>query len=478
MSLTNDESNQTLKDLISLLSKPSFQRSQKQLSTLKALTQNIKFFIKQVEESGEQIHWQACLYMGYEFIPKDEYVCHFGEFGTKFYIILDGEVSILVPTTRPCDNPEEGTETILTEVGKLSQGMAFGELALLKDIPRSATIQCVTDTHFAILEKEDYLKILGKVEAEKLDALIDFFAGIPLFRGWTKKAIGRLTYYFKSKSFIRKGIVYKQGEESEHVYIVKKGEFELTKWSDADKTPKYAYSAIGQTKKELSLTQVKTSNIIALVGVGEMLGDEEVMANSKMLYTCTCYSTSAEVLYITKKDFQMRVRGEESLNFLQNKIKIKENSRKKKFESMEQILDVKPQLSRVALKHLSQNSTSLSPINVKRNSFILRTINTPKHERTKLKPLSDKELNILKKTAILDTENSTEREDLHSKSFEKSITPKWNMMKNGIPSFMAIDVSYTNGVPKHNRINKHLIGRLKRMLPPTFTKEDNFIKPN
>lgn len=72
--------------------------------------------------------------------------------------------------------------TMMIEVARLKNGMSFGELALLKDMPRSASIQCTQDTHFAILEKEDYLRILGKVETKKLDSLIDFLAQIPIFK--------------------------------------------------------------------------------------------------------------------------------------------------------------------------------------------------------------------------------------------------------------------------------------------------------
>jgi CRP-like cAMP-binding protein len=39
------------------------------------------------------------------------------------------------------------------EVSKLKSGDTFGELALLNDKPRAATITCITDCHFAILGK-------------------------------------------------------------------------------------------------------------------------------------------------------------------------------------------------------------------------------------------------------------------------------------------------------------------------------------
>lgn len=60
--------NRFLSDMIAILSTPPYQRSQKQLKTLISLTKNIQFFIKQIQDSGEAIHTQMCMFMGYEFL--------------------------------------------------------------------------------------------------------------------------------------------------------------------------------------------------------------------------------------------------------------------------------------------------------------------------------------------------------------------------------------------------------------------------
>lgn len=45
-------------------------------------------------------------------------------------------------------------------VKDIEAGNAFGELALLNNKPRLATIVCLEDCQFAILEKDDFSKIL------------------------------------------------------------------------------------------------------------------------------------------------------------------------------------------------------------------------------------------------------------------------------------------------------------------------------
>lgn len=45
---------------------------------------------------------------------------------------------------------------MFTEVAKLKDGKSFGELALIQNKPRAATIKCVQDSHFAVLDKAVY----------------------------------------------------------------------------------------------------------------------------------------------------------------------------------------------------------------------------------------------------------------------------------------------------------------------------------
>jgi CRP-like cAMP-binding protein len=47
----------------------------------------------------------------------------------------------------------------------MKSGDSFGELAIITDAPRSATITATEPSEFAILYKNDYERVIKKVEA-------------------------------------------------------------------------------------------------------------------------------------------------------------------------------------------------------------------------------------------------------------------------------------------------------------------------
>ena len=201
----------------------------------------------------------------------------------KFYIILEGSVNVIIEIS-------DKKKTTMVTVAQLHSGMSFGELALLKDQPRSATILCNTDCHFAVLGKGDYMKIIGKAEMRILDRIIDFLGEIPFFAKWGKKKLGKLTYYLDKKKFKRKQVVFKHDSQADYVYVVKSGEFEISRPMLAGKN---------QDKNKGFMVKV------ALLSKGEIFCENEVMDNRNSDCMCTCYSTEGELYRIPAENFKL-----------------------------------------------------------------------------------------------------------------------------------------------------------------------------
>lgn len=81
---------------------------------------------------------------------KDEVIFHADEMGDVFCVIREGKVKITM-------NSPEGKEIILAMMGP---GEFFGEMALLDDAPRSATVVALEPLEVVTIWRTDFLQIL------------------------------------------------------------------------------------------------------------------------------------------------------------------------------------------------------------------------------------------------------------------------------------------------------------------------------
>jgi len=72
-----------------------------------------------------------------------------GEEGDCAYFIQSGEVDVI--------RQEDGAQRVFA---KLSKGQYFGEMALITEAPRNATVRAVTPTRLAVLGKQNFLAML------------------------------------------------------------------------------------------------------------------------------------------------------------------------------------------------------------------------------------------------------------------------------------------------------------------------------
>ena len=78
-------------------------------------------------------------------------------------------------------------------------GMYFGDLALLTTKPRAGTVVTLSDSYFAIIDRDTYSKLLKREELAKMAKNVKFLKQIPYLRNWTYKEVVGFFEFFKNK---------------------------------------------------------------------------------------------------------------------------------------------------------------------------------------------------------------------------------------------------------------------------------------
>ncbi|CAG9320727.1 unnamed protein product [Blepharisma stoltei] len=294
--------------------KPS-ERTPEMIEKVYHWTKSLKFFQKLREENSEETHIACCNYLQYEFHHIESFVIRQGDIGTKFYIILDGKVSVI--------RENEGEKC--TEMTELGPGEAFGERALMLGVPRACSVKCITNCSLGVLEISDYKKILESFMEEKYSSLIAMLRELPMFKNRSSHYLQRLTYHFKPRKFQKKQCVYKEGDPANEVFLIQQGEFNLSKKLKISLQSSKAFPKTSNLKNK----QISRDAPIVLLGKGCMFGEEEILSELDNRSTsCFCASDEGFVLAISKENFQKNIlKSEEAAEFLKKRTENKLASR-------------------------------------------------------------------------------------------------------------------------------------------------------
>ena len=349
--------------LIDVLNIPSRERTEEHVDFLETQTKYIKFFRELSEQmQSNQLHRACCQFMMLENFQAGENIFEAGSIGDKFYILLKGTVGVCIPLqtkvvvndpdlektfrklaqrAHPLTPPEtaiaaleaqvaaavekdpeiaELEVTSFAHVNELGEGFAFGELALLNNQPRSATITASSDVTLAVLLKKDYTRLVAAHTEKLLNDKVDFLRKLPIFRNWSKLSISKLSFAFQRQTCQKGQVIYSENDRVDYVYFVKEGEFLLSKLFTQSPSVKPLQRL---TTFSLNRTEKSLRCRLFFKGVMEMVGAEELFEKkTHRQFTCECTSNTGELWCITKRvrtrqNFTGRILHPDSLAFLQ-----------------------------------------------------------------------------------------------------------------------------------------------------------------
>lgn len=164
-------------------------------------------------------------------------------------------------------------------ISTLSKGCVFGELGIINRKPRSATVICLQDTHFAILDAKDYERILMKIEKAKFMKKVRFI-GEAISKSISLEKISRFVYIFEKVHYRHGERIYDEEDKPQRVFLIKKGTIELN--------------------KKVTIEQKQIIDVrVAHLGSGAFFGEDDVLLERPRKFSAVAFDDCT--VYVAKK---------------------------------------------------------------------------------------------------------------------------------------------------------------------------------
>lgn len=142
-----------------------------------------------------------------------------GNPGNSFYVVESGEAGVLI----------DGHE-----IRPLGPGGGFGERALLRDTPRTATVVATSRLHLYKIQRDAFLTaVTGLQGAELGDADLssvpraELLAGIPALASVAPSDLERLAKSARHRRLVHEALILREGDPGDAMYVIVSGRVEL-----------------------------------------------------------------------------------------------------------------------------------------------------------------------------------------------------------------------------------------------------------
>lgn len=132
-----------------------------------------------------------------------------GSKGDQVYVLESGTVQVLV----------DGKEVMSTSDG----GTLFGELALLYDAPRAASVITVTPARIWVLKASRFRKVMISGSKKALRERVRWLSKVPILSELSVPDLAKAADLMEEKSYSSEDLIIRQGDHGDAFYVIKKG---------------------------------------------------------------------------------------------------------------------------------------------------------------------------------------------------------------------------------------------------------------
>lgn len=235
--------------------------SEEEIWIKSAISQNVLFANLDSEQMSKVVSAMYKLN-----VSQGEAIITQGEKGDNFYLVQEGEFDIFVQKN---DQREK--------VNHAGPGTSFGELALLYNAPRAASVISLCDSKVWALDRYTFRNNLMTVSKQKLSEYESFLKEVPILSSLIRGERLQVAEALEEHFFKDGQVIVSEGELGDTFYIIKKGQVVITK------------KDIGQVNKFQK---------------GDFFGERALIKNEPRAATCTALG-DVECLSLNRMAFTL-----------------------------------------------------------------------------------------------------------------------------------------------------------------------------
>uniref|UniRef100_A0A1B0GHS1 cGMP-dependent protein kinase n=2 Tax=Lutzomyia longipalpis TaxID=7200 RepID=A0A1B0GHS1_LUTLO len=145
--------------------------------------------------------------------PAGEYVIREGEAGSHLYVSAEGEFEVIKD------------EKIL---GTMGQGKTFGELAILYNCTRTASIRVLTNARVWVLERRLFQQIMMRTGLQRIEENVKFLKCVPLLKNLSHDVLCKIADVLEVEFYPANSYIIRQGASGDTFYLISQGSVKVT----------------------------------------------------------------------------------------------------------------------------------------------------------------------------------------------------------------------------------------------------------
>uniref|UniRef100_A0A8D3CPL1 cGMP-dependent protein kinase n=1 Tax=Scophthalmus maximus TaxID=52904 RepID=A0A8D3CPL1_SCOMX len=201
-----------------------------------------------------------------------------GDDGSEVYVLEEGKVEVAKQGKKLCS---------------IGPGKVFGELAILYNCTRTATVTALTDVRLWAIDRQGFQTIMMRTGLIKLSQYTDFLRSVPSFQSLPEDVLSKLADVLEETHYSEGDYIIRQGASGDTFFIISEGQVRKSEEDEESDGPTTLY------KKTLSK--------------GDWFGEQALKGEDVRLASVTA-AGDVTCLVIDRESFKQLIGGLDDVN--------------------------------------------------------------------------------------------------------------------------------------------------------------------